>query len=124
MLIRLSSLYEGLRNTDIRRGRALTLPADKAKIIFDHTGLTTDDVHHVQQRVLRDAEFGSPPRNMPRLRYIYRLRFVARYASHVAAPSVLVRRREVYAGARTGAIGQLLTSLGGDVPPVCSIGAG
>ena len=38
------------RNTFIRRSCGLTLFAclAKAKIIFDHTGLITDDVDHVQ----------------------------------------------------------------------------
>ena len=60
----------------------------KAKIIFDHTGLITDDVDHVHERVFRDAEFGSPPRNVPRIRNVYHLRSMVRYASHFAAPSV------------------------------------
>ena len=88
----------------------------KAKIIFDHTRLTTDDVDHVDERVLGNAEFGGPPLNIPWARNVYHLRSMVRCASHFAIPSL--RSDEVYGGGPTGAIGQLLTSLIGDVSPM------
>ena len=95
--------------------RTLLARLAKTKIIFDHSGVITHDVDHVHERVLRDAEFGSPPRNVPRVRNVYHLRSMVRYASHFAAPSV--RSAEVYAGARTGCYRTMLTSFGSTCRP-------
>ena len=85
---RLSTFLRSQRNTFIRGTCRLTLLAclAKAKIIFDHTGLIADDVDHIQQGALGDTEFGGPPRDVPRVRRVYHLRFMTRFASHLAAP--------------------------------------